>query len=62
MSADACSAKMYSQRREELKTILSTGADFVPVVGDIKSFAEAQSALDYLVAAVGIIPGAGDVA
>ncbi|EKP9341077.1 hemagglutinin repeat-containing protein, partial [Escherichia coli] len=62
MSADACSAKMYSQRREALKTILSTGADFVPVVGDIKSFAEAQSALDYLVAAVGIIPGAGDVA
>ncbi|ELK9448594.1 contact-dependent inhibition toxin CdiA [Escherichia coli] len=62
MSADACSAMMYSQRREALKTILSTGADFVPVVGDIKSFAEAQSALDYLVAAVGIIPGAGDVA
>ncbi|HGM6325128.1 TPA: hypothetical protein ACKP8G_004856, partial [Serratia marcescens] len=33
-----------------------------PVVGDIKSFAEAQSALDYLVAAIGIIPGAGDAA
>ncbi|CAI0711178.1 hemagglutinin repeat-containing protein [Serratia marcescens] len=62
MSAEACSVKMYTERREELKDILSTGADFVPVVGDIKSFAEAQSALDYLVAAIGIIPGAGDAA
>ncbi|ACR70457.1 hypothetical protein NT01EI_3318 [Edwardsiella ictaluri 93-146] len=53
---------MYEQRREELTSILSTGADFVPVVGDIKSVAEAQSALDYLVAAIGIIPGAGDAA
>ncbi len=32
------------------------------MIGDIKSFAEAQSALDYLVAAMGIIPGAGDAA
>ncbi len=40
----------------------SLGVDFVPVVGDIKSFAEAQSALDYLAAAIGIIPGAGDAA
>ncbi|MGQ8886175.1 hemagglutinin repeat-containing protein [Serratia sp. TSA_105.2] len=62
MSAEVCSVKMYTERREELKDILSTGADFVPVVGDIKSFAEAQSALDYLVAAIGIIPGAGDAA
>ncbi len=62
MSAEACSVKMYTERREELKDILSTGADFVPVVGDIKSFAEAQSALDYLVAAIGIIPGAGNAA
>ncbi|MGP3283541.1 hemagglutinin repeat-containing protein [Serratia bockelmannii] len=62
MSAEACSVKMYTERREELKDILSTGADFIPVVGDIKSFAEAQSALDYLVAAIGIIPGAGDAA
>jgi filamentous hemagglutinin len=28
----------------------------------LKSFVEAQSALDYLVAAIGIIPGAGDAA
>lgn len=62
LSAEACSVKMYEERREELKETLSTGADFVPVIGDIKSFAEAQSALDYLAAAVGLIPGAGDAA
>jgi len=62
MSAEACSVKMYTERRENLKDIGSNIADFVPVVGDIKSFAEAQSALDYLAAAIGIIPGAGDAA
>ncbi|MBV5096455.1 VENN motif pre-toxin domain-containing protein, partial [Tenebrionicola larvae] len=62
MSAEACSVQMYKQRLEALKDTASFGVDFVPVVGDIKSFAEAQSALDYLVAAVGIIPGAGDAA
>ncbi|WP_276523030.1 hypothetical protein [Pantoea dispersa] len=53
---------MYDERRESLKETLAAGADFVPVVGDIKSFAEAQSVLDYLAAAVGLIPGAGGVA
>ncbi|EKN4707032.1 VENN motif pre-toxin domain-containing protein [Yersinia ruckeri] len=62
MSAEACSVKMYTERREALKETASLGADFVPIVGDIKSFAEAQSALDYLAAAIGIIPGAGDAA
>ena len=62
MSAEACSVQMYTERREALKDSVSLGVDFVPVVGDIKSFAEAQSALDYLAAAIGIIPGAGDVA
>jgi len=62
MSAEACSVKMYTERREALKEMGSLGADFVPVLGDIKSFAEAQSALDYLAAAIGIIPGAGDAA
>jgi len=66
MSAEACSVKMYTERREALKDMASAGvefgSDFIPVYGDIKSFAEAQSALDYLAAVVGIIPGAGDVA
>ncbi|WP_387468393.1 DUF637 domain-containing protein, partial [Photorhabdus sp. RM323S] len=42
--------------------IIGFGTDFVPVVGDIKGFVEAESALDYLVAAIAIIPGAGDAA
>lgn len=62
MSAEACSVKMYEERREALKDTALLGADFVPVVGDIKSFAEARSELDYLAAAIGIIPGAGDAA
>jgi len=62
MSSEACSVKMYTERREALKEMASTGVNFVPVVGDIKSFAEAQSALDYLAAAISIIPGAGNVA
>lgn len=37
--------------------MVSTGADFVPVVGTIKSAAEAQSALDYLNVAASLIPG-----
>lgn len=57
MSAEACSVKMYTERREALKDMVSTGADFVPVVGTIKSAAEAQSALDYLNVAASLIPG-----
>lgn len=57
MSAEACSVKMYTQRQAELKDILLTGADFMPVAGTIKSVAEAQSALDYLLAAASVIPG-----
>ncbi|MNB93170.1 Adenosine monophosphate-protein transferase and cysteine protease IbpA precursor [compost metagenome] len=62
MSAEACSVKMYTERREALKDAALFGVDFVPIVGDIKGFAEAHSALDYLAATIGIIPGAGDVA
>lgn len=62
LSSDACSVKMYKERREHLKDTLSTGADFVPVIGDIKSYAEAESALDYLAATIGVVPGVGDAA
>lgn len=62
MSAEACSAKMYDERREALKNTLSLGVDFVPVVGDFKSFVEAGSALEYLAAAVGILGPLGDAA
>lgn len=62
VSAEACPTKISEHRDELLKGAVSFSLDFVPVVGDIKSFAKAQSALDYLVFAVSIIPGAGDVA
>jgi len=45
-----------------VKDVAGTGLDFVPIVGDIKGFAEANTAIDYLAAAIGLIPGAGDVA
>jgi hypothetical protein len=48
---------MYDQRREALKDMASLGVDFVPVVGDIKGFAEAESAIDYLAAIIAIMPG-----
>ncbi|WP_455853837.1 DNA/RNA non-specific endonuclease [Pantoea endophytica] len=62
LGAEACSAKMDAHRNELLAGFGGFGLDFVPVVGDIKSFAEAQGAIDYLAAVVGLIPGAGDVA
>ncbi len=62
MSAGACLVKMYTQRQEELKDILSMGADFMPIVGDIKGFSEADGALGYLAAVVGLMGSLGDAA
>ncbi|MFC3393722.1 hemagglutinin repeat-containing protein [Brenneria rubrifaciens] len=62
MSAEACSAKISEHRNELLKGAAGFGLDFIPVVGDIKGFAEAQSAIDYLGAMAGLIPVAGDAA
>lgn len=33
ISAEACSVKMYTERREALKDTVSLGADFMPIVG-----------------------------
>ncbi|WP_242650081.1 VENN motif pre-toxin domain-containing protein [Rodentibacter trehalosifermentans] len=47
-----------------VKNLKTTGdvaaflADFVPVVGDIKSFAEAEGVIDYTLAVVGMAPSA----
>lgn len=37
-----------------------TGSEFIPIYGDAKSFAEAESGFDYLIAVLGIAPGVGD--
>lgn len=50
---------MYDERREALKDTTSFGVDFVPVVGDIKGFAEADSAIGDLAAVVGLVLGVG---
>ncbi|MCK1970555.1 VENN motif pre-toxin domain-containing protein [Franconibacter sp. IITDAS19] len=62
LSADACGAKMDAHRDELLAGFAEAGSDFIPVYGDIKSFQEADSALGYLAAVVGILPGLGDEA
>lgn len=62
LSADACSTKMDAHRDELLAGAIEFGSDFIPVYSDIKSFAEADSALSYLAAIVGIMPGLGDTA
>ncbi|MGP3591078.1 hemagglutinin repeat-containing protein [Vagococcus sp. WN89Y] len=60
LSAEACGAKIEAHRNELLAGAAEFGSDFIPVYGDIKSFAEADSALGYLAATVGLIPGLGD--
>lgn len=62
LSAEACGAKMDAHRDELLAGFADAGSDFIPVYGDIKSFAEADSALGYLAAAVGILGPLGDAA
>ncbi|MEX0447623.1 DUF637 domain-containing protein [Xenorhabdus sp. SGI246] len=41
---------------------ISFGADFMPGISDIKSFAEAETRLDYLTATIGLVPVLGDIA
>ncbi|WP_259454914.1 VENN motif pre-toxin domain-containing protein, partial [Moraxella catarrhalis] len=44
------------------KQYILIGTSFIPVVGDIQGFVEAQTAGDYVFATIGLIPGLGDVA
>ncbi len=62
LSAAVCGAKMDAHRDELLAGFAEAGSDYIPVYGDIKSFQEADSALGYLAAVVGILPGLGDEA
>jgi filamentous hemagglutinin len=52
---------MDAHRDELLAGFAEAGSDYIPVYGDIKSF-EADSALGYLAAVIGIMPGLGDEA
>ncbi|NHV11397.1 filamentous hemagglutinin N-terminal domain-containing protein [Cronobacter turicensis] len=62
ISDEACSKKLDVHRDELLKSFTEAGLDFVPVIGTIKSFKEADDAIDYLTALISLIPEAGFVA
>lgn len=53
---------MYKERQEFLKGGGSLTLDFIPIIGDIKGFHEAQDFGDYFFASVGLIPIVGDAA
>ncbi|WP_303013700.1 HNH endonuclease, partial [Rodentibacter pneumotropicus] len=49
--------KLKEEQLQLFKDVLGVAADFTPVVGDMKSFAEAEDSIDYTLAVIGIIPG-----
>ena len=51
----------YKEAAELIANIEKTVADFTPIIGDAKAFAEAEDIIDYTIASVGLIPGVGDV-
>ena len=51
----------YKEAAELIANIEKTVADFIPIIGDGKAVAEAEDSIDYTIAAVGLIPGLGDV-
>ena len=52
----------YSQLQTERLQAIGLLIDFIPVIGDIKGFAEAETKGDYFFATLGIIPLYGDAA
>ncbi|MEK9952910.1 MAG: DUF637 domain-containing protein, partial [Curvibacter sp.] len=58
----ACSAdpSCTAKKEESLIKMSSLALDFTPVIGDIKGFVEAETPFDYLLVALGVVPGAGD--
>ncbi|MCG7366314.1 hypothetical protein MHZ90_09205 [Pantoea sp. ACRSH] len=55
MSAETFSVKLYEEQRKLLRDTVSLGADFMPIFGTLKSAAETNSAIDYLMAATSFI-------
>jgi filamentous hemagglutinin len=56
----ARNARCDAKKEESLKKLGSAALDFVPVIGDIKAFVEAETPFDYLLATLGIAGPAGD--
>ena len=59
-SRQECQKRFEQNQQGNIKVIISFMVDFVPVIGDIKGFAEAKTKGDYFFAAMGVIPIYGD--
>lgn len=62
LTSAACSAQMYKERQQFLKGAGNLTLDFIPIIGDIKGFHEAETFGDYIFAGVGVVPVVGDAA
>ncbi|MEL4443411.1 hemagglutinin repeat-containing protein [Acinetobacter baumannii] len=58
----ACGQYLRNETLTILKKAGSLTADFLPVIGDIKGFVEAETVGDYVFASVGLVPLVGDAA
>ncbi|HEZ6983284.1 TPA: DUF637 domain-containing protein [Neisseria meningitidis] len=52
--------KWIRENPEEYREVLLLQTGFIPIIGDIQSFAQAQTAADHLFALVGVVPGIGE--
>ncbi|HFC6395849.1 TPA: VENN motif pre-toxin domain-containing protein [Neisseria polysaccharea] len=59
-SRQECQKRFEQNQQENIKVITLFMVDFVPVIGDMKGFAEAKTKGDYFFAAMGVIPLYGD--
>ncbi|HEZ2036804.1 TPA: DUF637 domain-containing protein, partial [Neisseria meningitidis] len=51
--------KWIRENPEEYREVLLLQTGFIPIIGDIQNFVQAQTAADYLFALVGVVPGIG---
>ena len=52
--------KWIRENPEEYREVLLLQTGFIPIIGDIQSFVQAQTAADYLFALLGVVPGIGE--
>ncbi|OUC17677.1 hypothetical protein BC458_10265 [Neisseria meningitidis] len=52
--------KWIRENPEEYREVLLLQTGFIPIIGDIQSFVQAQTAADHLFALLGVVPGIGE--
>ncbi|HEZ6165372.1 TPA: S-layer family protein [Neisseria meningitidis] len=52
--------KWIRENPEEYREVLLFQTGFIPIIGDIQSFVQAQTAADHLFALLGVVPGIGE--